>query len=64
MKKIIILVGVLIISFVLLASATANYTQTLSENQCQGVKHNPVLYLSGIKLALIPFIKEDLYFKK
>ena len=43
MKKSMILVGVLIFSFVFMASATANYTQTLSENQCQGVKHDPVL---------------------
>ncbi len=30
----------------------------------KGVVERKGLYLSGIKLALIPFIKEDLYFKK
>jgi len=42
-KKSIILIGVLLISFIFMASATANYTQTLSENPCQGGMHNPVL---------------------
>ncbi|HNR43900.1 MAG TPA: hypothetical protein PKH80_01930 [Methanofastidiosum sp.] len=35
-KKSIILIGVLLISFVLMASASANYSQTISKDQCEG----------------------------
>jgi hypothetical protein len=42
-KKAIILLGILIISSIFMISAGANYTQTLSENPCQGGMHNPVL---------------------
>jgi len=52
-------------------SACANYSQTIEQNPCPGGSGQSyandtkfVFYLSGIKLALIPFIKEDLYFKK
>ena len=36
MKKSIIFVGVLLILFVLMASAGANYNQTISKDQCEG----------------------------
>jgi len=70
-KKAIILIGILIISSIFMISACANYSQTIEQNPCPGGSGQSyandtkfVFYLSGIKLALIPFIKEDLYFKK
>ena len=35
-KKSIILIGFLMLSFVFMASASANYNQTISKNQCEG----------------------------
>lgn len=49
MKKSIILIGVLLISFVFMASASAKYSQTLSDNPCQGGIHNPVLQFAQLQ---------------
>jgi len=43
MNKSIILIGVLLISFVFMASAGANYSQTISQYQCLGVGGNGAL---------------------
>lgn len=46
-KKAIILIGVLLISFVFMASATANYSQTIEKDPCNGqseIHTIPLLY--------------------